>query len=116
MLLVMGIIVPIASCARDWSTREVAAATSPAGWCVARVVESRYGSSGSNTQVVLDFDGGCGSGAVAADGVNHALKLRWIDDSTLQIEHPKALVLTRNASGEILQCYDRKVRVVLRPA
>jgi hypothetical protein len=78
------------------------------------VVETDYGGGERMTQVMLDFpEEGCGSGAVAAPGIGHGLKLRWLTPDTLEVRHPIGLELTRNASGEILQCNHRKVRVVL---
>jgi hypothetical protein len=87
---------------------------SPAGWVEAYIVESTFDADDQNTQVLLSFDEGrCGSGAVSALGTDHGLELRWIDATTLEVQHPQALEMTRNASGEILQCGNRKVRVLL---
>jgi hypothetical protein len=89
-------------------------AVSPEGWCIACVVESDYGDGARMTQVMLDFpEERCGSGAVAASGSGHGLKLRWLGPDTIEIRHPAGLELSRNASGDILQCGRRKVRVVL---
>jgi hypothetical protein len=66
------------------------------------------------TQVMLDFpEERCGSGAVATAGIGHGLNLRWLTPDTLEVRHPTGLKLSRNASGEILQCGRRKVRVVV---
>jgi len=87
---------------------------SPEGWCVACVVEADYGGDVRMTQVMLDFpEERCGSGAVAATGIGHGLKLRWLTPDTLEVRHPVGLELSRNASGEILQCGQRRVRVAL---
>ncbi len=88
---------------------------SPAGWCVASTVEMDAGEDSQNTQVLLAFDGGCGSGAVAFDGLNIGLQLQWLDGTTLEVRHPQSASPTRNASGEVIQCLERKVRVVLTP-
>jgi hypothetical protein len=66
------------------------------------------------TQVMLDFpEERCGSGAVASSGTDHELKLRWLAPDVLEVHHPSGLALSRNASGETLQCGQRKVHVVL---
>ena len=88
---------------------------SPAGWCVASTVEIDAGKGSQNTQVFLAFDGGCGAGAVAFDGLNLGLQLRWLDDTSLEVGHPQSASPTRNANGEIIQCFKRKVRVILTP-
>ena len=90
---------------------------SPSGAFDAWIVESGYGRDDGTTQVMLSFrDRNCGAGAVAAVGVDLGLELRWIDDTTLEVRHPKTIVPIRNASGETVQCYERKVKVVLTPA
>jgi hypothetical protein len=87
---------------------------SPAGWVEAYVEEWRTGPSNGNTQVMLSFDNDrCGSGAVSAQGRNLGLQLRWIDPTTLEVTHPDNVVMSRNASGEYLQCGPRKVHVLL---
>jgi hypothetical protein len=101
----------------QWKTRELQRVTSPAGWCVASVIVFDGSSRSSNTQVFLSFDGGkCGSGAVSFDRADVPLTLRWVDATTLEVAYPKDLVPTRNASGEFLQCFDRKVHVILSAA
>jgi hypothetical protein len=87
---------------------------SPEGWAIACVVEADYEEGEAMTQVMLDFpEERCGSGAVAASGSGYGLRLRWLTPDTLEVRHPAGLTLERNASGEILQCGSRKVRVVL---
>lgn len=84
---------------------------SPAGWCVASLHESPEG---HNTSVILDFDNGrCGAGAVHFSGTGHPIHLRWLDAETLEVAHPEEVRAQRNASGEVIQCFKRKVRVVL---
>ena len=85
--------------------------TSPAGWCVASLMEAP---GAEHTTVLLEFDGGrCGAGAVYFDGGRHGIELRWRDAQTLEVLHPEGVRAHRNASGEVLQCFNRKVRVVL---
>lgn len=70
-----------------------------------------------NWQVMLRFDGGrYGAGAVSASANDPRFKLRWVDPTTLEVEHDKTVQVTRNASGEVLQGGgpDRRVRVVLK--
>ncbi len=118
-LLARALILLIAfSCSEQSSDprepHEVSRAASPAGWCVASIVEFDHGPDNQNTQVLLSFDDDrCGAGAVATDGLNAGLELRWLDDTTLEVRHPKGSTPRRNPSGEIIQCLDRKVRVVL---
>jgi hypothetical protein len=97
-----------------FTTREISHVASPAGGCVASVVVFDGSPGGSNTQVLLSFDGGkCGSGAVSFDRADVPLELRWLDATTLEVRHPKDATPIRNASGEFLQCFDRKVHVIL---
>jgi len=100
-----------------FSTRNTVEVTSPAGWCTASVVETTYEHPSSQvTQVLLSFDGGaCGSGAASSTGTGLGLQLRWLDDTTLEVRHPASTPMTRNASGDVLQCRSRRVRVVLIP-
>lgn len=70
---------------------------------------------GELTQVVLQFPRGCGSGSAAAYASNLNLELRWIDNENLEVRHPEGVIFQHNASGETLQCFDRKVRVILVP-
>lgn len=94
--------------------REVMKTASPSGDVVAQIVEIERGPESSNTQVILSFDGGrCGSGAVSTNGIRVGLSTRWVDDRTLEVTYPKGRAMERNASGEILQCRDRMVRVLL---
>ena len=89
---------------------------SPEGWCVASVYEIEDVKE-RNTQVLLDFDQGkCGSGAVSFNGTQHHLKLHWIEKDKLEIRYPSGLKPQRNASGEVLQCGERKVLVKLTPS
>ena len=98
-----------------FSTRERSRVESPSGWCVASIVE--FGGrdrSGSKTQVLLTFDGGnCSASAVSFEGAGVPLELHWIDAATLEVRYPKGSKFTRNGSGELLQCSDRKVHVIL---
>ena len=98
------------------STRELSRVVSPAGWCVASVVVFEDSTTISNTQILLSFDGGrCGSGAVYFDGGDVPLELRWIDAATLEVRCPAGASFRRNASGEVIQCWDRKVQVIVSP-
>lgn len=108
-----GLMVLLAGCDRTAvaPAGRVAVLQSPAGWCVASVHESVEA---KNTGVLLDFDDGrCSSGAVYFRGTGLKIGLRWIGPDTLEVEHPSSAVPERNASGEIIQCGARKVRVVL---
>ena len=94
--------------------RELKRSVSPPGWCAASIIETIWGPTESNTQVVLSFDhGSCGAGAVGAVGTDLGLEIRWLDDVTLEVEYPKGVKLQRNASGEVLQCKNRRVVVRL---
>jgi len=87
---------------------------SPSGWCKAYVFDYEH----AYSQVILEFDGGkCGSGAVTALADHAPLYLRWLDATTLEVQHPSGVRMERNPSGEVLQCGGphRRVRVVLRP-
>ena len=84
--------------------------TSPAGWAEAQILES----GGEVTQVFVSFDGGrCGGGSVSTRGVRVGLRLRWLDDSTLEVSYPAGVMLDRPAGGPVLKCWSREVRVVL---
>ena len=97
-----------------FTTRESSRVISPAGWCVASIVEFNGTAGGGNTQVLLMFDEGkCGSGAVSFDRTGVPLQLRWVGATTLEVRYPKDASPIRNASGEFLQCRDRKVHVIL---
>jgi hypothetical protein len=94
------------------SGREGVAAriTSPAGWAEGQIVEHEF----DNTQVRVVFDGGsCTAGSVSSHGVRLGLRLRWIDDTTLEVAYPPGVMLDRPPSGPIAKCGDREVRVVL---
>jgi len=96
------------------SPKRTARVASPSGWCEAYIVEW----SDDNSQVMLDFDGGaCGSGAVSALGKAPCLQLRWLDPTTVEVQHAADVRMQRNASGEVIQCGGphRRVRVVLKP-
>jgi hypothetical protein len=96
------------------SPRQSARVPSPSGWCEAYVVEW----SDENCQVMLEFDGGaCGSGAVSAFGKAPDLQLRWLDPTTVEVQHSSKVRMERNASGEVIQCGGphRRIRVVLKP-
>jgi hypothetical protein len=113
LALFIGLMVLLTGCERTSTglAGRVAVLQSPAGWCVASVHESVEG---QNTGVLLDFDDGrCGSGAVHFRGTGLKIGLRWIGPDTLEVEHPSNAVPQRNASGEMIQCGARKVRVVL---
>jgi hypothetical protein len=90
--------------------------TSPSGCCEAAIVESRMSGAGSITQVFVSFpQERCGRGAVSLPGADLGLTLRWSGPETLVVEYPVNLEVTRNASGEWLQCKGQKVHVLLRP-
>jgi hypothetical protein len=94
--------------------KQLARVPSPSGWCEAYIVE--WGD--DNSQVMLEFDGGaCGSGAVSAFGKGPGLQLRWLDPTTVEVQHSAGVKMDRNASGEVIQCGGphRRVRVVLKP-
>src|ERR1700694_5546719 len=114
--LAVVLLVVFAGCRRhagDMTTREWSRVKSPEGWCEASVVEFDWPSR-ANTQILLAFDGGrCGAGAVTFDGSHSDLELRWSDATTLEVRYPKQLTPTRNPSGEYIQCFDRKVHVIL---
>ncbi len=90
--------------------------TSPSGCCEAAIVESRVSGAGSNTQVLVSFpQERCGLGAVSSPGADLGFTIRWSGPETLVVEYPANLEVTRNASGEWLQCKGQKVHVLLRP-
>ena len=94
--------------------RESARVPSPSGWCEAYVVELGTEPNGLTTQVLLSFDGGQGgAGAVSAPGKNLGLTLRWLDSTTLEVQHPKTVRLEYGASGDVIQFFRHKVKVVL---
>src|SRR2546425_477025 len=114
---VIAILATLLACSKSqpaFNTRELSHVASPAGWCVASVVVFDGSPASSNTQVLLSFDGGkCGSGAVSFDRADVPLELRWVDATTLEVRYPKDATPVRNASGEFLQCFDRRVHVIL---
>ena len=89
-----------------------AQAASPDG-LISAAVFGHTGGAGAITQVLLGFPNGCGSGAVSAYRVGLRLELRWIDNDNLEVIHPPGTEFTRNASGDVIQCNDRRVRVHL---
>ena len=90
--------------------------TSPSGCCDASIVESRIPGESGSTQVLVSFSrGSCGSGALSSPGVDLGFAVRWSGPETLVVEYPANLEITRNASGEWLQCNGQKVHVLLRP-
>lgn len=93
----------------------VARTMSPSKSCEA-TVETNEWPDNKNTQVLLNFnDHGedCGTPtAVWFDGLHSDVEVHWIDATTLEVRYPKGISSNRN-SGELIQCYDRKIRVVL---
>jgi hypothetical protein len=78
----------------------------------AYIVEGHYGKGGSNTQIIVMFNGGkCGSGVAAGIGIDLGLSISWVGLDQLHINNPKNAVLTRNANGEIIQCLNKKITV-----
>ena len=86
--------------------------TSPDGVIEAHAYEHTT-DAGELTQVMLAFPEACRSGAVAAYRVGLSLTLKWRDNENLEVHHPARIAFQRNASGEVLQCGKRKVRVHL---
>lgn len=71
---------------------------------------------GGLTQVGLDFVGlGCGSGSASWYEYDIGVELRWIDAMTLEVIYPGGKDYEHNASGDLLGCFDRGVRVVMVP-
>ena len=71
---------------------------------------------GGLTQVMLDFVGrGCGSGSASWYDYDIDVELRWIDSATLEVSYPYGIRFRHNASGDLLGCLDRLVRVVMAP-
>jgi len=67
-----------------------------------------------STQVMLSFDGGrCAGGSVSSHGTRLGLRLRWIDDTTLEVSYPPGVMLDRPPGGPTVRCQDREVRIVL---
>jgi hypothetical protein len=117
LLLVLPIVI---SCNHQDDThstsKKIASIQSQDGCCVAEIIESEGVGNSSNTQVIIYITStSCGSGAVSAVGVNLGLSIRWKDSATLVVSHPEGLELTRNASGEWLQCGSYNTHVILEP-
>lgn len=114
-VLVSAWLIATAGCAKvtHEGDNERVSKLSPSGWCVARVLDSRET---QNTSVLLDFDSGkCYAGAVHFKGTGIKIGLRWIADDTLEVRYPVGAVPEINASGGVIQCFSRRVRVVLTP-
>ena len=100
----------VLACGDSGRSAVVARVTSPAGWAEAQIVEYEMDS----TRVLVAFDGGrCAEGSVSSHGVRLGLRLRWIDDTTLEVAYPPGVMLDRPPGGPIVKCLDREVRVVL---
>ncbi|MBE0456309.1 MAG: hypothetical protein ACTJIB_20715 [Pseudoalteromonas prydzensis] len=85
---------------------------SPSGKIQAYVYEYNN-EMGELTQVILDFPNGCGAGAVSAYKAGLDLELKWRDNQNLEVHYQQGINFGRNASGEIIQCYEYKVTVHL---
>ena len=75
-------------------------------------------SNGGLTQVSLDFVGlsiGCGAGSAAWHEYDLGVALRWVDSEILEVTYPEGKPYRHNASGDLLGCMDRAVRVVMVP-
>jgi len=82
---------------------------SPAGWAEAQIVEDED----LNTQVRVVFEGGrCTGDSTRSPGIGLGLRLRWVDDTTLQVTYPPGVMLDR-PSDVTLRCEKREVRTVL---
>ena len=113
MVTTNSTVIAIARCATT-GPKQSARVPSPSGWCEAYVVEW----SDENSQVMLELDGGaCGSGAASAFGKAPGRQLRWLDPTTIEVQHATSVRMERDASGEVSQCGGphRRVRVVLTP-
>jgi hypothetical protein len=108
--------VQLTSCSSDIETSiaEYGHIKSPDGDAEAYVYENSADSK-LLTQVTIKFPGNCYSGAVAAYRSDLKLELRWENDETLEVRHPQGVDFERNASGETVQCFSRKVHVRLVP-
>ena len=112
-------VLAVGACTRDddgyGPIEEYARVLSPDGEVSAYVYH--YDSpSGGLTQVSLDFVGlGCGSGSAAWYEYDLGVDLRWIDATTLEVNYPAGKTFEHNASGDLLGCYDRGVRIVMVP-
>ena len=88
---------------------------SPNGEMEAYVYETGSETDGL-TQVIIEFyPGECGAGTASAYRSGLEYELRWIDDENLEVSHPPGIEIRHNASGEVLACLERTVRVHLRP-
>jgi hypothetical protein len=80
-------------------------------------VETNEWPDNKNTQVRLSFNNheeDCGTpAAVWFDGLHSDVEVHWIDVTTLEVRFSKGISPNRASSGELIQCYDRKIRVVL---
>jgi hypothetical protein len=115
----LGFALVVSGCQRSGDSyepiEEYARTLSPDGEVIASVYH--YDSpTGGLTQVSLDFDGlGCGAGSAAWYEYDIGVELRWIDAGTLEVSYPDGKSYQHNASGDLLGCYDRVVRVVMVP-
>ncbi len=93
----------------------VARAVSPSKSCEA-TVETNEWPDNKNTQVRLNFSNheeDCASTAVWFDGLHSNVEVHWPGATTLEVRYSKGISPNRDSSGELIQCYDRKIRVVL---
>jgi len=71
---------------------------------------------GGLTQVMLEFDGlGCGIGSASWYEYDIGVGLHWVDTETLEVTYPDGKLYSHNASGDLVGCFDRSVRVVMAP-
>ena len=81
---------------------------------IAILTESRSAND-SLTQVAIEFSGGkCWSGAASIKGTGHILSITWSSPTELVITNPQGAKLTRNASGEHIQCGNHIVHVSIQ--
>jgi hypothetical protein len=94
----------------------VARAMAPSKSCEA-TVETNEWPDNKNTQVRLNFNNheeDCGTPvAVWFDGLHSDLEVHWMGATILDVRYPKNISPNRDSSGELIQCYDRKIHVVL---
>jgi len=117
-VLLLSVLV-VAACSRATDEQSqidtYAHALSPDGE-VSALVYHYDSANGGLTQVSLDFvDTGCGAGSAAWYEYDIGIHLRWIDAGTLEVTYPDDKRYEHNASGDLLGCYDRAVRVVMVP-